>query len=75
MGGEPMLQAPQLAEVIQKVREKVPDYTVIAFSGYTLKTLKKSPHWLTHYGQLHDVADVLIDGPYKEKMPDAEYIR
>ncbi|TCJ97714.1 4Fe-4S single cluster domain-containing protein [Nocardia alba] len=61
-GGEPMLQAAALADVVRRVRA-VRDLDVICFSGFTLARLRDNPP-TPAVAELLAVIDVLIDGPY-----------
>lgn len=65
-GGEPMLQAGLLAEVIRLARQAEPKLTVICYTGYTLQQLmrlKNQPAIRDLMGQ----SDVLIDGQYDRR--------
>jgi anaerobic ribonucleoside-triphosphate reductase activating protein len=72
-GGEPMLQAAALSNLIQSVR-KIRTMNVICFSGYTLAQLRTQPpspeveHLLT-------AIDVLVDGPYIDQANDDHGLR
>lgn len=63
-GGEPMLQAGPLSDLLFQVRTSRPGLSVIAYSGFTLEQLTrraKSDAAITSFlGQL----DVLVDGLY-----------
>ena len=65
-GGEPMLQAEELADLIQYCR-CIRDIDVICFSGYSLDELQKSPPD-AGVGRLLDNLDVLIDGRYVQSQ-------
>lgn len=69
-GGEPFLQASQLTRLLQIVKKKRPDLTVMVFTGYTLGQLntKKARDFLKHI-------DLLVDGPYVEGLNDGKGIR
>lgn len=69
-GGEPFLQASQLTKLLQIVKGKRPNITVIVFSGYTLGQLstEKAKDFLNYI-------DLLIDGPYIEELNDGKGIR
>lgn len=60
LGGEPFLQAAGLARVAERVREL--GGTVLAFSGYTLKELRRGD--FPGVERFLAAVDVLIDGPY-----------
>ncbi|MFD6397573.1 4Fe-4S single cluster domain-containing protein [Nocardia sp. NPDC060249] len=61
-GGEPMLQAAVLSELVRHVRA-VRDLDVICFTGFTLARLRDNPP-TPEVADLLSVIDVLIDGPY-----------
>lgn len=61
-GGEPMLQAKSLAEVVRVARERR-DLSVVCFTGYTLEDLRRRS-MQARVGALLDQVDVLIDGQY-----------
>lgn len=65
-GGEPFLQAKQLAKIGQKLK-KERDFSVITYSGYYLDQLKNEKN--KDYNDLLSVTDILIDGPYMENLP------
>lgn len=64
-GGEPMLQAEALTELMEACRRKRPDFTFMAYSGFTLEELmaEADPSRLEMLARL----DLLIDGPYLEE--------
>jgi anaerobic ribonucleoside-triphosphate reductase activating protein len=72
-GGEPMLQAAGLAEVVRLARQ-VRDVDVICFSGYQLEDLRSQPpnHAVSTF--LSQI-DVLIDGPYIAALNDNQGLR
>ncbi|WP_067986520.1 4Fe-4S single cluster domain-containing protein [Nocardia caishijiensis] len=61
-GGEPMLQAAGLAEVVRRVRA-VRDLDTICFTGFTLARLRRNPPAPLVEELLAEI-DVLVDGPY-----------
>lgn len=65
-GGEPFCQAEALAELLGKLRERSPDFTIICFSGWTLEELKELD--LAGIDRLLSNVDLLIDGPYIEAL-------
>jgi anaerobic ribonucleoside-triphosphate reductase activating protein len=71
-GGEPMLQAAGLAEVIRRARSRR-DVSVICFTGYRLAAVRRHPDPGVHdlLGQI----DVLIDGQYVERLNDGRGLR
>ncbi len=69
-GGEPFLQAASLADLLEMVLSKRPDLTVMAFSGFVLESLC----W-DDATRLLQYLDVLIDGPYVQKLNDDHGLR
>lgn len=69
-GGEPFMQADQLCLLIDLIRRERQDVNVICFSGFTLKQLI----W-TEAKKLLDRIDVLIAGPYIDKLNDNRGLR
>jgi anaerobic ribonucleoside-triphosphate reductase activating protein len=69
-GGEPFLQASNLAILLELVKRSRPEITVLVFSGYTLEQLtsKIAKALLKHI-------DLLIDGPYIDKLNDGKGLR
>lgn len=67
-GGEPMLQAAGLAEVIMLARRKK-SLNLICYTGYTLEHLQSSPP-SAGVDDLLAETDVLIDGDYQEDLND-----
>ena len=65
IGGEPFLQAKELAYLTKKVREK--NLSVVIFTGYTLEELKTKNK--KEINKLLENCDVLIDGRYEENKP------
>lgn len=63
-GGEPMLQAAGLAELIRLAHIRRPSLTVICFTGYMLEDLQSERYNLPAVHELLAWVDVLIDGPY-----------
>lgn len=61
-GGEPMMQAGGLADLVRRVRAEV-DVTVVCFTGFTVGRLRRRPP-SPGVGDLLSVLDVLIDGQY-----------
>jgi len=72
-GGEPMLQAAGLADMVQRLRRHR-DFSVICFTGFTLEELHQQPpgpgikEFLTHI-------DLLIDSPYQVELNDNRGLR
>ena len=69
-GGDPMLQAQALAELLRKVKSQRPELTVLCFTGYTLEKLTTPAHQM-----LLSQLDLLIDGPYVDEMNDGKGLR
>ena len=66
-GGEPMLQASALANLVEKVRLQRPVLDVICFTGYTMSALLgRAALGESAIERLLGQVDVLIDGPYIE---------
>ena len=59
-GGEPFLQAAQLAETFSLLRKARPELDVIVFTGYLLRELVTREE----ARQLLSYVDVLVDGPF-----------
>lgn len=72
-GGEPMLQAAGLAEFVHRVRQSR-EIDVICFTGYRYAELLSSPPGLGVAGLLAQV-DLLIDGPYVQRLNDGRGLR
>lgn len=66
-GGEPFLQAAQLAELCRQVRALNPKTPILAYTGYLLDELLSGSGagWL----ELLQLVDVLVDGPYVAGSP------
>ena len=69
-GGEPMLQADGLVTLVRRVRKVRPELSVIAFSGFTLRQLRKKIRTDPGVGELLNELDVLIDGLYRADLND-----
>ena len=65
-GGEPMLQAEALAQMLQIVHSVRPKLSVIVYTGETYEKLCTKPQVQT----LLEYVDVLIDGEYIEALND-----
>jgi anaerobic ribonucleoside-triphosphate reductase activating protein len=72
-GGEPMLQAAGLAELVRGARQRK-DLNIICFTGYRYEQLVKDPP-RTGVAELLAQIDVLIDGPYVEALNDSVGLR
>lgn len=73
-GGEPTLQATNLAQIIQQVRQELCDknFSVLLFSGYRYETLIE--HAKNYQGLQHllKLTDTLVDGTYERDKKDQE---
>ena len=67
-GGEPMLQAAGLAELVS-ILKKCRSLNVICYTGYTYEQLLIKPT-TSPVHDLLNVIDVLIDGPYVKSLDD-----
>jgi anaerobic ribonucleoside-triphosphate reductase activating protein len=70
MGGEPLCeQNLDLSYfVISNVREKLPEVKIYIWTGFLYENLLKNPS--PQLQKILSIADVLIDGPYIEKLRD-----
>lgn len=64
-GGEPFLQAGGLAAAVRRMRRERPRWTFLAYSGYRRETLERRGR---HERELLAGLDVLIDGPFVERL-------
>lgn len=69
-GGEPMMQAAQLGQLLEIIRKERPEWTVLVFTGFTLEQLvwDEAVRFLTYI-------DVLIDGQYVAHKNDGAGLR
>lgn len=75
-GGEPMLQAAALANLVEKVRQHCPRLNVICFTGYQwAELLSRAALGDTGIERLLSQVDVLIDGPYIEAQNNGRGLR
>ena len=72
-GGEPMLQAEALARLVFEARSRR-EIDVICYSGFHLEQLRKSPPGPGVDDLLASI-DVLIDGPYINRLNDDRGLR
>lgn len=63
-GGEPFDQPLALAELIDRLREKI-DVHVFSYSGYRIERLSQNPDAQALLARL----DMLMDGPYVQHLP------
>jgi len=61
-GGDPLLQAEALGEILTLVRREYPQWSIWVYTGYVFEEVR---HWpvLQHI-------DVLVDGPYEAARRD-----
>lgn len=69
-GGEPFLQAEQLAEMLRGVK-KHKDIGVIVYTGYRYEEL----HDIPYADELLKLTDLLIDGEYIQELDDGKSLR
>ncbi len=69
-GGEPMVQAASLAELLEEVLAERPSLTVILFTGFRLEELT-----MPEQQRLLKSIDLLVDGPYEEALNDGRGLR
>ena len=68
-GGEPMLQAAVLYKLLKILKQSRKEFNVICFTGFLYKNLIQKPPNPIVPKFLEEI-DVLIDGPYIEKLND-----
>ncbi len=74
-GGEPFLQARNLARLLDRIR-KTRDMGVIVYTGFTLAELQeKIRAGKEDVRNLLDQTDLLIDGPYIRELDDGQSLR
>lgn len=73
-GGEPMLQAEGLAQMIKGIRE-IKDCGVIIYSGFHYEQLLEMSKENSGIRDLLEETDILIDGPYLKKEDHNEPYR
>ena len=66
LGGEPMENTDGLTQIVQNVKQAMPDKSVWVYSGFTYDEIIQDPQKKA----LLDVCDVLVDGPYEEAQRD-----
>ncbi|MBN2149707.1 MAG: radical SAM protein [Anaerolineales bacterium] len=72
-GGEPMLQAGALANLVAILRQERPSLDIICFTGFQLGQLVLSAN--ADIEHLLYLVDVLIDGPYVEALNNNRGLR
>jgi len=65
-GGEPFDQAPALAELLSALHTERPAWSVLIYTGYLIEEIKEDG---SGRAKLLDCADILIDGPYRRRIP------
>ena len=60
-GGEPMLQAAELVELLKLLRNRTPELNVWCYTGFTWNELMQDPD----KAALVELCDVIIDGRFK----------
>ena len=68
-GGDPMFQAEGFAELAEAIRKET-DKTIWCWSGFTFENLLRKPA----QRRLLELVDVLVDGPYVEKLRDTDLV-
>ena len=69
-GGEPFLQASKLTTLLQEVKKRRPELTVMVYTGYTIKQLDSDVA-----KEFLQYIDLLIDGPYVDELNDEKGLR
>ncbi len=64
-GGEPFDQAETLVELVGALKQARPEWTVMVYTGYLLRTVRKKAECRS----LLDKVDILVDGPYRQDIP------
>ena len=67
-GGEPFVQAEPLAQLAREI--KAMGKHLMTYSGYTYEELREQEMSRPAVGELLDLADILVDGPYREEERD-----
>jgi anaerobic ribonucleoside-triphosphate reductase activating protein len=61
-GGDPLMQADALFDVLTCIRKKRPDLSIWVYTGYNFEEVKDLP--------VMGLIDVLVDGPFIEQQKD-----
>lgn len=69
-GGEPFCQAEVLAELGREI--KALGLNIVTYTGYTFEQLWSGKNGQNHWGDLLEVTDFLIDGPFVQAQRDWE---
>ena len=73
-GGEPMLQAQALSEVIDLIRRER-DVGVITYTGFVYEALLERASTDAGVARLLERIDLLIDGPYVQEKDEGQFAR
>lgn len=68
-GGDPMFQAEGFAELAHAIKART-NKTIWCYTGFTFEALIKNPQ----QRQLLELVDVLVDGPFVEKLKDPDLL-
>ena len=68
-GGDPMFQAEGFTELAREIR-RLTQKTIWCYTGYTFERLLKNPQ----QRELLTLLDVLVDGPYMERLRDPDLV-
>ena len=68
-GGDPMFQAEGFAELAHEIKTRT-NKTIWCYTGFTFEALIKNPQ----QRQLLELVDVLVDGPFVEKLKDPDLL-
>ncbi len=71
-GGEPFMQAKALCELGRSLK-KIPLH-ITTFTGYTLEELEELSQRHTHFAELLQLTDMLIDGKYEADLYNEELV-
>ena len=66
LGGEPMENTDGLTQIVQNVKQAMPDKSVWVYSGFAYDEIIQDPQKKA----LLDVCDVLVDGPFVDDLKD-----
>jgi anaerobic ribonucleoside-triphosphate reductase activating protein len=67
VGGEPFAQPEGLWALVRALRTHGCEH-ILAYSGYTYERLRRMAEWQPLIGAVLDDIDMLLDGPYVEKL-------
>ena len=71
-GGEPFAQVAPLADLARAVRSL--GKTVVVYTGYTVEQLRAMSAKDEEIGELLELTDMLVDGPYVQSLRDADLL-